>query len=65
MKINIITLAGYNKEEVILKVINSVKEFWKQDKWQINQPIVVQEIANVVAQTEGVGCNTTSRTSTR
>ena len=54
LKINIITLAGYNKEEVILKVINNVKEFWKQDKWQINQPIVVQEISNVVAQTEGV-----------
>jgi len=46
--------ANYNSNEVLLKCINSVRDYFDVDKWQINQPIVKSEILNLIANITGV-----------
>jgi len=40
----IIVLPNYNNNDVILSCIKSLKEFFKKDKWQINQPILLRDL---------------------
>ena len=54
VKFNIITKTGYNGEEVLLRAIQSVKEFFEIDKWQIGQPIVLADLAYRISVTDGV-----------
>jgi len=51
---NIIALPSFNANEVLLRCIESVKSFFEIDKWQINQPIVISDIYNVILQAQGV-----------
>ena len=46
--------SNYNSNDVLLRTINNLKEFFNIDRWQINQPIVKSEVVNVIANTEGV-----------
>ena len=48
------TLANYNKREVVLRCIDTIKKFFDIDKWQINQPIVLNDIIYDLSLTEGV-----------
>jgi len=50
----IITQRGFNKNEVLLKAINRVKEFFNIQKWQIGQPIILSDIAYQISLVEGV-----------
>jgi len=50
----IMTKKGYNKEEVLLKCIQVVKDFFNIDNWQINQPIVVSELSYALSLVDGV-----------
>ena len=54
VRFSIITRFGYNKNEVLLKCIDVVKSFFLPDKWQINQPIVTQELQQELALVDGV-----------
>tara|TARA_B100000902_G_scaffold323493_1_gene317298 strand:+ start:6282 stop:8288 length:2007 start_codon:yes stop_codon:yes gene_type:complete len=45
---------GYNKEEVIFKCIQKVKEYFNVDKWQINQPIMLADVAYQISLVDGV-----------
>ena len=54
VKFNLLTKAGYNKQEVILRSIQKVKNFFNIDKWQIGQPIVIADLAYQLSLTEGV-----------
>jgi hypothetical protein len=54
VKFTAMVMRGYNKHEVILKCINEVKNYFDIEKRQINQPIMVAEIANRLYQVEGV-----------
>ncbi len=45
---------NYNNEEVILECISEIKDYFNIDKWQINQPIVISEIFNLIAGIKGV-----------
>jgi hypothetical protein len=54
VKFTIITKSGYNKQEVILRCINKVKQFFAIDRWQINQPIVLVDLAQQISFAEGV-----------
>ena len=45
---------GYNKEEVVLRAIQTIKEFFNIDKWQIGQPIVLADLAYQISLVEGV-----------
>lgn len=47
-------LSNYNSNEVLLKCINSLKELFNVDRWQINQPIIKSDITTAVANVKGV-----------
>ncbi len=55
VKFSIIVRRGYNKEEVTLRCIEEVKKFFLITRWQINQPIVVQELSYAISVVDGVG----------
>ena len=54
VRFSIIARVGYNKQEVLLRCINAVKQFFAPDKWQINQPIITQDLIQDIALVDGV-----------
>ena len=54
VKFNIIVKRGYNKNDVLFKAIQTVKQFFAPDKWQINQPIVISDLAYQISLVDGV-----------
>ena len=50
----IVTFKSYNNEEVILNCISELKDFFEIDKWQVNQPIIISEIYNLIGGILGV-----------
>ena len=51
---DILTTPSSNSNEVLLKVIQSVKNMFEIDKWQINQPIIISDIFALILSTSGV-----------
>ena len=45
---------AFNKQEVILQCIQKVKDYFDIDKWQINQPIILSDIAYEISLVDGV-----------
>ena len=45
---------SYNNEEVLLECIAELKDYFNIDKWQVNQPIIISEISNIIAAVRGV-----------
>ena len=41
----------YNNQEVLLRCIAELKNYFAVDKWQINQPIIISEIKNLLGGT--------------
>ena len=54
VKFAIITQRGYNKSEVLFNCVQAVKKHFDVSKWQINQPIVLSDIAYEISLVEGV-----------
>jgi hypothetical protein len=54
VKFNLLTKTAYNKEEVVLRAIQKVKDFFNIDKWQIGQPIVLADLAYQLSLVDGV-----------
>lgn len=50
----ITTFKNYNNDEVITSCINQLRDYFNIDRWQINQPIIISEVSNLIAQVEGV-----------
>lgn len=50
----IITLPNYNNNEVLLRCISSLQEYFLIDKWQINQPIILKDIEVLLDRVDGV-----------
>lgn len=50
----ITTFKNYNNDEVITSCINQLRDYFNIDRWQVNQPIIISEVSNVIAQVEGV-----------
>jgi len=50
----LLTKSGYNKEEVVLRAIQKVKDFFNIDNWQIGQPIVLADLSYQISLTDGV-----------
>jgi hypothetical protein len=55
IKFTYIARRGFNKNEITLKCIQKIKEFFDIDKWQINQPIIIAELAQIISNVDGVG----------
>ena len=51
---DIVTLPNFNANEVLLNCINSLKSFFDNDKWQVNQPIIYSDIINTLLTIKGV-----------
>lgn len=47
-------LPNYNGNDVLLRCINSLKDYFNVDKWQINQPILTYDVINIIGNTKGV-----------
>ena len=45
---------NFNSNEVLLICIDKLKEYFQIDKWQINQPIVMSEVDNILGSVTGV-----------
>ena len=54
VRFNIITKRGFNKNDVLFRAIQKVKDYFKTDKWQIGQPIVLSDIAYQISLVDGV-----------
>ena len=54
VKFNVLTKSGYNGEQVILRAVQRVKEFFDLEKWQIGQPIVLADLAYQISLVDGV-----------
>jgi len=50
----LITQRGFNKNEVLLRAIESVKEHFNIQRWQIGQPIILSDIAYAISLVDGV-----------
>ena len=50
----ITTFKSYNNQEVLLECIAELKEYFETDKWQINQPIIINEAMNIISNIKGV-----------
>ena len=50
----IYTKRGFNKNEVLLNCVDSLKRYFQVDKWQINQPIILADIVSEILGVEGV-----------
>ena len=54
VKFAIITQRGFNKSEVLFNCIQAVKKHFDVSRWQINQPIVLSDIAYKISLVDGV-----------
>jgi hypothetical protein len=54
VKFEVIAMSNYNANEVLLRCIQNLRNFFDIDKWQINQPIIKSEIYKILYQTPGV-----------
>ena len=50
----ITTFKNFNNQEVVLNCISEIKSYFNIDKWQVNQPIIISEIENLIAGVTGV-----------
>jgi len=44
----------YNNQEVLLNCITELQDYFAIDKWQVNQPLIMSEIKNLLGGTLGV-----------
>lgn len=54
VKYNILVKRGLNKYEVLLRATKAVQDYFRTEKWQINQPIVTADVAKAISDIDGV-----------
>ena len=54
LEFEITAFKNYNNQEVLLKCITELKDYFLIDKWQVNQPIIISEVENLLAGVQGV-----------
>tara|TARA_R110002012_G_scaffold307886_3_gene513696 strand:+ start:993 stop:2981 length:1989 start_codon:yes stop_codon:yes gene_type:complete len=50
----ILTKVGFNKQDVLLRCVSTVKDFFEIDRWQVGQPITLSDIAYEISLVDGV-----------
>ena len=45
---------NYNNQRVLLDCVSEIQDYFNIDKWQINQPIIISEVKNLIGGVEGV-----------
>jgi len=51
---SILTKNGFNKQEVLLRCVSAVQDFFNIDRWQIGQPIVLADLVYEISLVDGV-----------
>jgi hypothetical protein len=51
---DIVVRPNYNNRDVLAQCLVVMKDYFNVDKWQINQPIILSEVYNTLAQIDGV-----------
>ena len=54
VEFSILTKMGFNKNDVLIRCVSAVKEFFNTDRWQIGQPIVMSDIIYEISLVDGV-----------
>jgi len=54
LEFDIVTFKNFSNDQVLLNCINALKDYFNVDNWQINQPIILNEVYNVIGSIEGV-----------
>lgn len=54
VEFDIVTFKNFNNSTVLLDCIDALKEYFNIDNWQINQPIILNEVYNVIGAVKGV-----------
>ncbi len=54
LEFDIVTFKNSSNDQVLLNCINALKNYFDIDNWQINQPIILNEVYNVIGSIEGV-----------
>ena len=54
IEFNILTKVGFNKNDVLIRCISTLKDFFNIDRWQIGQPIVLADISYELSLVDGV-----------
>ncbi len=54
LEFEITAFKNYNNQEVLLNCITELKNYFQIDKWQVNQPIIISEIDNLIGGVQGV-----------
>jgi hypothetical protein len=54
VEFHIVVYRNYNMNDVITRCIDSIKEFFNIDKWQINQPIIMNDLKLAIGSIDGV-----------
>lgn len=54
LSFEITVLPNYNSNDVILRAIQELKDYFNIDRWSINQPIIKSEIINLIGRVSGV-----------
>ena len=45
---------NYNNEEILIECISELQDYFSIDKWQVNQPIIISEVENLIGGIRGV-----------
>lgn len=54
VEFHIVVYRNYNMNDVVARCIDAVKDFFDIEKWQINQPIVMNDLRLTIGSVEGV-----------
>ena len=54
IEFNILTKVGFNKNDVLIRCVSTLKDFFNIDRWQIGQPIVLADISYELSLVDGV-----------
>ena len=54
VKFSLMTRPTFNKNEVLLRAIETVKTFFNIDRWQVNQPIILSDLVYQLSLVDGV-----------
>ena len=54
LNFEITTFKNYNNNKVLLQCISDLQNHFQIEKWQINQPIIISEVKNLIGAVKGV-----------
>jgi hypothetical protein len=54
VEFNIVVYRNYNMNDVVARCIDAIRQFFDIDKWQINQPIILNDLRLTIGSVEGV-----------